>query len=220
MSAATLSSAGDAWLCAGAWAAIGVLLALRKTQLTHLFWGPALYGPLLAAAAELAPGGAPAVWRTLLATQTGGALAAGVVWCTIALYVGMGGALLLADLTQRPAWLQALRAQPGVRREWREVGAARSRGQPFALRALGPPPPRAPRALASHLYDPTHATPPNPTAPVTLNPTQPRPPGPSSAHLPGLVQCRPQRRDRRQVRSPAQPVATTYPARNHHASST
>jgi len=115
-------------LAAASWLSIAACVAAARTRDPHfythlieLFIPPAFaFGGALAL--KLPPAfEAPleCAWSATVRTHSADWFASLTAYSLIVVYFGVGGAFLLADLLERPRWLQKLRAQPGTQRQWR-----------------------------------------------------------------------------------------------------
>ena len=77
----------------------------------HMLYPPALAYPMAWAASLLCDEHPETVWRRILSSHRKPAFTAFIFMALLATYFLMGGVLLLADLSERPSWLHAMRAQ-------------------------------------------------------------------------------------------------------------
>ena len=91
--------------------------ALRFKNMAHMLYPVGLY-PLMLVGVASFHGDPAKVWQRLVAARSPPVFTAALSLALLSVYLLMGGAFLVADLLERPRWLQRMRAQPGAKRDW------------------------------------------------------------------------------------------------------
>lgn len=119
----TTSTLARLMITVGAWAAMAAIASGRlwaQAEPAHCLAASAFALPLHWVAQGLLRGDDPAAaWRALLETHGAHWFTNALIAMGMVIYTVIGVPFLIADITERPVWLQKLRAQPHVMRDWR-----------------------------------------------------------------------------------------------------